>query len=90
MAQKKHHLELLVDLLVEAIEEKVDRTVETLSMGDGRPIFGKLLSDQEKLNRWLMPELRSQMEQKVLQTEGNEGLAKYQNEMATLQGRLGG
>ena len=74
-------MERVVDALVERFEQDVQNLVNAHTV-HGRPIFTVPLSRQEQLDRYLTPEVRSQLTMGM----DDEKAKKYYEHMAKLTG----
>lgn len=72
--QKEHPAERLVRLAVEAAQSDIKRFTEYMTVTTGRPAFHKKLSDDERLDRFLVPEIREQLLSRMDDKEREEYL----------------
>lgn len=86
---KEHRLERLARLLAERIEYKAELLANAMLVED-RPAFNVKLTEYEQWQQFQDLPTRIQTEEKILATDGPEGLEKYLKHMAEVGQRAAG
>ena len=81
--KKEHIMERLLYMVQEQFEADL-KALQDFSQVEGRPMFQRELSDDERLMRWLNPEIRAQIEAEIAKTEGLDAVLKYREDMNKL------
>ncbi len=89
MAEKLHHDEVIVNLLVDQFNRDMEDLMNYASIG-GRPMFNIALTPEEQLERFNNPSMRQQIMDRIVQEGDPQGLSKYYLHIKSLMEKQNG